>query len=200
MWATLVELAGGEVPQRWDGRSFAEGLRSAEPTGRDDLVLSHGAWTAQRSVRFDRWLCIRTYHDAFHGFPDVLLFDVEADPFEQHDRAADRPEVVEHALAVLADWSSDALARSHHGTDPLWSVLTGGGPWHSRVDVPWYLDRLRATGRGMLGRAVRRAGLARAGREPLRQRRRAAGARGLSPGTHRPDGRPRRPDPACRLG
>ena len=59
-----------------------------------------------------RWLCIRTYHDAFHGFPDVLLFDVEADPFEQHDRAADRPEVVEHALAVLADWASDALARS----------------------------------------------------------------------------------------
>jgi choline-sulfatase len=149
VWATLVELAGGEVPKRWDGRSFADSLRTAGPTGRDDLVLSHGAWTAQRSVRFDRWLCIRTYHDAFHGFPDVLLFDVEADPFEQHDRAADRPEVVEHALAVLADWSSDALARSHHGTDPLWSVLTGGGPWHSRVDVPWYLDRLRATGRGM---------------------------------------------------
>ncbi len=49
------------------------------------------------SVRFDRWLCIRTYHDAYHGFPEVLLFDVEADPFEQLDRAADRPEVVEHA-------------------------------------------------------------------------------------------------------
>ena len=179
LWATVVELAGGEVPARWDGRSFADRLRTqrqsspsdgspgpgpaASPaapetpsgpagvrhptSGRNHLVLSHGAWTAQRSVRFDRWLCIRTYHDAFHGFPDLLLFDVEADPYEQHDRAADRPEVVEHALAVLADWSSDALARSHHGTDPLWSVLTGGGPWHSRVDVPWYLDRLRATDR-----------------------------------------------------
>ena len=148
LWATLVDLLGGEVPGRWDGRSFADELRTAAPSGREHLVLSHGAWTAQRAVRTGRWLCIRTYHDAFHGFPDVLLFDVEADPHEQHDRAADRPEVVEHALAVLADWSGDALARSHHGTDPLWSVLTGAGPWHSRVDVPWYLQRLRDTGRG----------------------------------------------------
>ncbi len=54
-------------------------------------MLSHGAWTAQRSVRFDRWLCIRTYHDAFHGFPDVQLFDVDTDPYEQHDRSGDRP-------------------------------------------------------------------------------------------------------------
>jgi hypothetical protein len=99
-------------------------------------------------VRFDRWLCIRTYHDAFHGFPELLLFDVESDPHEQFDRAADRPEVVEHALALLADWGSAALARSPDGVDPLWTVLTGGGPWHSRVDVPWYLQRLRDTGRG----------------------------------------------------
>ncbi len=56
--------------------------------------------------------------------------------------------MVEHALALLADWGSDALARSPDGVDPLWTVLGGGGPWHSRVDVPWYLDRLRSTGRG----------------------------------------------------
>jgi arylsulfatase A-like enzyme len=145
--ATVLELAGAEVPERWDGRSFADRLVDGRPTGRDHLVLSHGAWTAQRAVRFDRWICIRTYHDAFHGFPEVQLFDVVADPHEQHDLAADHPEVVEHALALLADWGSAALARSPTGTDPLWTVLTGGGPWHSRVDVAWYLERLRATGR-----------------------------------------------------
>ncbi len=146
--ATVLELAGAEVPERWDGRSFAADLRAGRPTGRDGLVLSHGAWTAQRAVRWDRWICIRTYHDAFHGFPDVQLFDVVADPYEQHDVAADHPDVVEHALARLTDWGSDALARSPAGVDPLWTVLTGGGPWHSRVDVDWYLERLRSTGRG----------------------------------------------------
>jgi arylsulfatase A-like enzyme len=146
--ATVLELAGAEVPERWDGSSFADALRSGRPTGRDHLVLSHGAWTAQRAVRFGEWICIRTYHDAFHGFPEVLLFDLETDPHEQQDVAADHPDVVEHALARLAEWASDALAHSPTGVDPLWTVMTGGGPWHSRVDVPWYLDRLRATGRG----------------------------------------------------
>jgi choline-sulfatase len=146
--ATVLELAGAEVPARWDGRSFAPALAADEPTGRDHLVLSHGAWTAQRSVRFGNWICIRTYHDAFHGFPDVQLFDVAADPHEQHDVAADHPDIVAQAMAQLADWGSDALARTPHGIDPLWTVLTGAGPWHSRVDVPWYLDRLRSTGRG----------------------------------------------------
>jgi choline-sulfatase len=145
--ATVLELAGAEVPPRWDGASFAADLIAGRPTGRDHLVLSHAAWTAQRSVRFGRWICIRTYHDAFHGFPEVLLFDLEADPFEQHDVAADHPDVVAHAMDTLAGWGSDALDRSDAGVDPLWEVLHGGGPWHSRVDVAAYLDRLRDTGR-----------------------------------------------------
>jgi arylsulfatase A-like enzyme len=146
--ATVLELFGAEVPERWDGASFARSLRAGEPEGRDHLVLSHGAWTAQRSVRFDRWLCIRTYHDAYHGFPEVMLFDLDADPYEQNDLAADHPALVEHALSLLHQWGASALARGSTGVDPLWTVLRHGGPWHSRIDHEWYLERLRATGRG----------------------------------------------------
>jgi choline-sulfatase len=146
--ATVLELFGAEVPDRWDGASFAAGLSSGTASGRDHLVLSHAAWTAQRSVRFGRWICVRTYHGAFHGFPDVMLFDLTADPFEQHNVAADHPEVVEHALSLLLEWGADALRQSPTGVDPLWTVLNEGGPWHSRVDVEWYLDRLEKTGRG----------------------------------------------------
>ncbi len=145
--ATVLELFGAEVPERWDGTSFASDLNLGTTPGRDHLVLSHAAWTAQRSVRFGRWICIRTYHDAFHGFPDVMLFDLDRDPFEQHDVAATHPEEVEHALRLLHDWGADALSLSSNGADPLWLVLREGGPWHSRVDVDWYLERLRATGR-----------------------------------------------------
>jgi choline-sulfatase len=146
--ATVIELFGAEVPERWDGMSFAGDLLDGRPTGRDHLVLSHGAWTAQRSVRFDDWICIRTYFDAYHGYPDVMLFNLAEDPFEQHDVAPDHPEVVERALRLLHEWGGEALSRSPTGTDPLWSVLHDGGPWHSRVDTGWYLDRLRSTGRG----------------------------------------------------
>lgn len=147
LMATVLELLGGRIPERWDGRSFAAEL--SEPrAGRDHLVLSHGAWTAQRAVRFGRWLCVRSYFDAYHGFPPVQLFDVEADRHEQHDLAGRHPEVVADALALLGEWGADALARSATGVDPLWLVLRGGGPWHARVDLDQYLGRLRATGRG----------------------------------------------------
>ncbi|MGA2838532.1 MAG: sulfatase [Acidimicrobiales bacterium] len=160
--ATVLELAGGVVPDGWDGASFAADLMAGRPSGRDHLVLSHAAWTAQRAVRFGRWICIRTYYDAFHGFPEVLLFDLEADPYEQHDVAGDHPDVVRAALADLSEWGSDALSRSTRGVDPLWTVLTGGGPWHGRVDVARYLDRLRETGRGAWAKHFEAAGWPRA--------------------------------------
>jgi choline-sulfatase len=146
--ATVLELFGAEVPERWDGTSFAAELLAGVPSGRDHLVLSHAAWTAQRSVRFGDWICIRTYFDAYHGYPEVMLFNLADDPYEQHNVALDQVEVVHEALRLLYEWGGEALSRSANGTDPLWSVLRDGGPWHSRVDVDWYLDRLRSTGRG----------------------------------------------------
>jgi arylsulfatase A-like enzyme len=146
--ATVLELSGATVPETWDGQSFAPALTAGQPSGRQHLVLSHAAWTAQRSVRFGDWLCMETYWDAFHGFPEVMAFDLAHDPFEQHDRAPDSPDVVSHALGLLHEWKEEAMSRSSHGIDPMWSVLHEGGPWHSRVDVSWYLERLRATGRG----------------------------------------------------
>lgn len=91
--ATVVQLLGGEVPGTWDGAAFASELEAGRRAGRDHLVLSCGAWTVQRSARFDDWLCIETYHDAYHGFPEVMLFDVIADPHQTVDRAPGRPDV-----------------------------------------------------------------------------------------------------------
>jgi hypothetical protein len=92
-------------------------------------------------------LCIRSYFDAYHGYPGVMLFDLVADPHEQHDQAEDHPEVIAHALSVMGEWGADALGRSARAIDPLWTVLHEGGPWHARVDIEWYLERLRTTGR-----------------------------------------------------
>ncbi len=146
--ATVLELLGIGVPDGWDGRSFLADLDAGADTGRDHLVLSQLAWAAQRAVRFDDHLVIRTWHDAFHGLPEVLVFDVAADPHEQHDLSADRPDLVDRADGLLAAWRRDALARSPAGVDPLDEVMAQGGPFHVRIDAGPYLDRLRATGRG----------------------------------------------------
>ncbi len=145
--ATVIDLLGGEIPANWDGRSFAPALKSGRDDGRPFLVLSQGAWSCQRSVRFADYLCMRSYHDGYHGFNDVMLFDIATDPHEQHDLAGDRPAAVAQAMRLLDNWHGEMMSTSATGIDPMWTVLREGGAFHTRGELPNYLRRLRETGR-----------------------------------------------------
>ncbi|MBO0729700.1 MAG: sulfatase [Acidimicrobiaceae bacterium] len=147
--ATIAELLDQPVPDIWDGISVAPALKAGvEPQGRDHLVLSCAAWSVQRAVRFDRWLYVRTYHDAYHGFPDAQLFDLEADPYEQHDVASAHADISGRAAALLVDWETAAMRRSRNGIDPLWTVIHEGGGFYARDRLQEYQARLIETGRG----------------------------------------------------
>ena len=147
---TLAELLAREPRGSWDGRSFAAAVMAGQECGRDDLVISQCAHVCQRGVRFGPWLYMRTYHDGFHLFPEELLFDVVADPHEQHDLAAARPDVCREGAARLQEWH-DRMMRSMHSPgdeDPLETVLREGGPEHAHGQLAQYCERLKATGRG----------------------------------------------------
>lgn len=148
--ATVAELCGAEIPADWDGRSFASGLAGQEDPGREQLILSCGAWTVQRAVRFGPWLCIWSYHDGFHGFPAVMLFDVESDPHEQVDLAETHPATVAEASRILTDWVAKAMRRAGRGEDPLWTVVSEGGGLYVRERLEEYAQRLKLTGRNEL--------------------------------------------------
>lgn len=145
--ATLIEMLGGEVPADWDGRPFTESFRQGRDAGREYVVTSQNAWACQRGVRFDDYICLRTYHDGYKMLEPVMLFDLVNDPHEQHNLADDKPEVVNRAMALLADWQHEMMLRSRHNVDPMMSVLREGGPFHTRGELPAYLQRLRETGR-----------------------------------------------------
>ena len=145
--ASLLELLGQTVPERWDGLSFAAHLNAGADVGRDHLVLSQGAWTCQRSVRYGQWLLISTLHDGYHLFEDLMLFDLKNDPHEQHNLASKHPEVVARALQLLAEWQQQMVPHVARGRDPLINVMLEGGPYHIRGQLPAYLERLRSTGR-----------------------------------------------------
>lgn len=148
VWAGLTELAGAQVGGDWDGISCAADLRAGRPVaGRDHLVLSNAAWSHQRSARWGDWILIRSYHDGHHGFPDVMLFDLAADPHQQRDLAPARPDLVDKGLAIIERWRAAALDRSPHGIDPMAASLAEGGPLHCRGVLASYCERLRATGR-----------------------------------------------------
>jgi len=157
---TLMELLGRPAPALWDGKSYAATVRTGAALGRDELVLGQCAHVCQRSVRWDNWLYLRTYHDGFHPFPEEMLFDLAADPHEQHDLAPKRPELCREGLNRLNRWHDAQMRRmTETGTDnidPLWTVIREGGPHHAGFGpgnsagpegFQRYLKRLESTGR-----------------------------------------------------
>jgi len=152
--ASMLELLGARVPRSWDGVSFADAFRDGRDEGRDHLVLSQAAWTCQRSVRFKDWLCIRTYHDGYHAFPELMLFDVANDPHETHDLAGQKPEVVTEAMAKLEGWHAEMTRTATRPDDPMRTVLAEGGPFHTRDQLSKYVQRLQETDREHWARAL----------------------------------------------
>ena len=145
--ATLVELAGGAVPDSWDGQSFAEAFKGGAENGRNYLITSQGAWACQRGIRFDDYFCLQTYHDGLKEVDPMMLFNIKHDPHEQHNLVSEQPEVVNQALRHLAEWQADMMKTSPNNVDPLMTVMREGGPFHTRGELPNYIQRLKDTGR-----------------------------------------------------
>jgi choline-sulfatase len=129
---TLADLLGAAKPESWDGASFANSITEGAPTGREYLVVSQCAHVCQRSVRFEDWLYIRTYHDGHHGFPKEMLFNLKQDPYEQHNAAEERRDICMNAVYLLNEWHDEMMSTMKEDIDPLWTVMKEGGPYHAR--------------------------------------------------------------------
>ncbi|MCH6265023.1 sulfatase [Neobacillus citreus] len=129
---TFASLLGAPNPPSWDGRSYAESIIKGEDTGREYLVMSQCAHVCQRSVRFEDWLYIRTYHDGHNGFPKEMLFNLKDDPYEQHNLAEERRDICKTAVYFLNEWHDEMMSTMDFDVDPLWTVMKEGGPLHAK--------------------------------------------------------------------
>jgi choline-sulfatase len=167
---TILDLVGAAKPKWWDGISFAPSLREEVATGREELILTQGVHVCQRSVRWDDWIYIRTYHDGFHLFPGEMLFNLKDDPHEEHDLAAQQPALCREGAWRLMRWHDEQMqhmaARQENVTDPLWTIMAEDGPYHARLNTKGagqpgrdgfllYLQRLEKTGRAEQARQLR---------------------------------------------
>lgn len=152
---TLADLLGAAPPGSWQGESYAGSITGQAGPGRDELVLGQCCHGCMRSVRFGPWLYMRVIHDFYHLYPREMLFNVVEDPHEQHDLAGARPDVCGEGARRLLNWQEEQLALTPTGQDPLWTVMSEGGPFHSRGHLPGYLERLEATGRADQAAALR---------------------------------------------
>lgn len=146
---TLAELAGKPVRETWEGKSYAAGVSDGTDCGRDHLVLGQCAHGCQRSVRWEDWIYIRTWHDGYHGFADEMLFNLKNDPHEQKNLITDYPDIVENGRKLYAEWHQEMMETMPNGytEDPMQTVLHEI-PLHCDYDMELYTERLKETGRG----------------------------------------------------
>jgi arylsulfatase A-like enzyme len=165
---TLMDLLGGEKQALWDGQSYAPAITKGKDMGRDEVIVSQCCHVCQRSVRWGQWLYVRTYHDGFHLFPQEMLFNLETDPHEQNDLATTQPELCREGQWRLARWHDAQMQKmaltSNHIYDPLWTVISEGGPFHASLTYGQpglagfkaYLLHVEATGRKDKADAIRK--------------------------------------------
>jgi arylsulfatase A-like enzyme len=119
---TLLAAAGGQAPTErpFDGVDLLPYLTGTNP-GLPHSVLcwENRPWLGprgkqrpvpgkyNRAIRQGRWKLIRLAEDT-----DWQLFDLDADPGEQHDMAAERPEIASNLEAEYGRWRASM-------TDPL---------------------------------------------------------------------------------
>jgi arylsulfatase A len=103
VFPTIMELIGADTASpELDGRSVTALLRG-EPQPERDLTWSYND---QRSVRRGRWKLVRNPSETL-GEPSAsgdVLFDLDQDPYEEHDLAAEQPERVAELGKVLREW------------------------------------------------------------------------------------------------
>jgi arylsulfatase A-like enzyme len=153
---TIAEQLGKPIRPSWDGVSYAAVLKSGDECGRDYLVVSQCAHVCQRSVRFGDYLYIRTYHDGYHLFDKEMLFNLKEDPHEQHNLAQAEPNRCKEAVYYLNEWHDTMMETMPFDTDPLWTVMKEGGPFHAKGHLQHYISWLEQTGRAFAVPELRR--------------------------------------------
>ncbi len=145
--ATIIEGLGLEVPEFWDGKSFFRNIEADEKFGRNFLVISQNAWSCQRTVRFDNWTLIKTYHTGLKNFPELMLYDYENDFHMKKNKVDEKPQIVSYGLKFLDKWHKEMLEKFPNHEDPMKTVLREGGPYHTRDQLERYIQRLQESER-----------------------------------------------------
>jgi len=99
---TFAELTGFEAPKNIDGLSFLPSLLgSGEQKHHDFLYWESTGYTGQQAVQQGKWKAFRA--NLNKGTIKTELYDLSADPYEEHDIAAQHPDEVKRLEKIMQE-------------------------------------------------------------------------------------------------
>ena len=96
---TFCDILDIPRPGNTDGISFLPALLGKAQEQHEYLYWEFPANTGQQAVRMANWKAIRK--NLFEGEMDIALYDLETDPREQNNVAAQHPEVIRQMEAIM---------------------------------------------------------------------------------------------------
>ncbi|HEX4214748.1 MAG TPA: sulfatase [Candidatus Dormibacteraeota bacterium] len=127
---TLLELAGLETEDTFEGRSLLPMVRGEMSSLEPEFYITECTWMRKHGWRTPEWKLIHALEPDFHFKPPVELYNLVTDPHEDHDLAGERPDVVE----TLTRRMEEHIARRERETGKTNPMMTQGA-WHGHEGV-----------------------------------------------------------------
>jgi arylsulfatase A-like enzyme len=128
---TMLDLMGLKTRLKFDGRSLRPLLQGQARQQEPEMYLTEATWMRKHGWRTPEWKLIHALEPDFHFKPEVELYNLIADPGENHNVAAQEPEVV----ALLESRMNAHIARREKQTGRRNPLITNvnwcghGGPF-----------------------------------------------------------------------
>lgn len=128
---TLLELASIQRDDiRFDGQSLMKLVRGEATTFDSEMYITECTWMRKHGWRTPEWKLIIALEPDFHFKPEVELYNLARDPEENHNVAADEPEVVALLKARMDAWIAQREAETG-----LPNPIHHQGDWHGKEGV-----------------------------------------------------------------
>lgn len=127
---TILDLLGVKPKLKFDGRSLVPRMNGKAWRAESEFYITEATWMRKHGWRTPQWKLIQALEPDLHDKPEVELYNLIADPEENHNLAAKEPEVVTHLqarmLAHIAQREKETGRANPMYTNLSWHGLPHG--------------------------------------------------------------------------
>lgn len=132
---TLLDLMGIDTGLPFDGRSLMTLVRGEHREAEPEFYITECTWMRKHGWRTPEWKLMVALEPDFHFKPEIELYNLIKDPEENHNLAAEEPEVVEMLRKRMLAWI-DKREKETGRTAPIYTnFLRPEGPFKTSEEA-----------------------------------------------------------------